>query len=190
MDMSLSNILGGQKPSKADRPDMQALASWVHHRSVQSGAPAEAVVALNVGRDTPSDAPIAKFIQVLRQLGFRVFVKPKDTQDSDVDDAIVDLAGSKEFSEVVVATHDSPLLARVRKATSAPLTVLCFSEVMPCHRRSVLDATFLDVSDVPGLFREDLPRITTPSFKLIPSEGLLLPPLAPLFRETPHALAV
>ena len=89
--MSLSNILGGQKPSKADRPDMQALASWVHHRSVQSGAPAEAVVALNVGRDTPSDAPIAKFIQVLRQLGFRVFVKPKDTQDSDVDDAIVDV---------------------------------------------------------------------------------------------------
>jgi uncharacterized protein len=185
MDMSLSNILGGQKPSKVDRPDMQSLATWVHHRSVQAGVPAEAVVALNVGRDTSPDAPIAKFIQVLRQLGFRVFVKPKDTPDSDVDDAIVALAGSKEFSEVIVATHDSPLLGRIRKETSAPLTVLCFSEVMPCHRRNAVDAMFLDVADVPGLFRSDLPRLTTPSFKLIPSEGLLLPPLAPLFRDVP-----
>lgn len=187
MDMSLSNILGGQKPSKVDRPDMQSLATWVHHRSVQAGAPVEAVVALNVGRDTAPDAPIAKFIQVLRTLGFLVFVKPKDTPDSDVDDAIVALAGSKEFSEVIVATHDSPLLARIRKETTATLTVLCFSEVMPCHRRDALDAKFLDVADVPGLFREGLPRLATPSFKLIPSEGLLLQPLAPLFREAADA---
>lgn len=182
MDMTLSNLLGGQKPGKSDRPDMSKLAEWVHHRAVAAGTSARAVLAMNVQRDTPREAPVAKFIQVVRQMGFEVFVLPKDTPTSDVDDAIVHLAGSTNASEIIVATHDSPLLARIRKVTSSPMAVLGFSEALPCYRRTDLDAAFIDVAEVPGLVPATFQRLATPSFSTLPTEGLLLAPLGPLFR--------
>lgn len=182
MDMTLSNLLGGRKPSKAERPDCQKLAEWVFARSVAAGVPARAVMALNVSRDAQPDSPVAKFVQFLRTNGFEVFLNPKDTPSSDVDDALVNMAGTFQASELIVASHDSPLLGRIREASSAPLSVLCFSELLPCYRR-MPGVSFMDVSEVPGLFSDALPRPTTPSFASLPEEGLLLPPLGPLFRE-------
>lgn len=182
MDMTLSNLLGGQKPSKAERPDCQKLAEWVHMRAQAANIPARAVMALNVSRDAGSDSPLAKYVQVLRTNGFEVFLNPKDTPSSDVDDALVSMAASNPASELIVATHDSPLLARIREASSSPMSVLCFSEMLPCYRR-MENVTFIDVAEVPGLFADSLPRLTTPSFASLPAEGLLLPPLGPLFRE-------
>jgi len=184
MDMTLSNILGGQKPGKAERPDMQKLAEWVHHRATERNTTARAVLAMNVQRDTPREAPVAKFIQVVRQMGFEVFVLPKDTPTSDVDDAIVELCASTKASELIVATHDSPLLSRVSAVATAEMSVLGFQEALPCYRRNELAAGFIDVSVVPGLFAESLPRVTTPSFRTLPTEGLLLKPLGPLFRPS------
>jgi uncharacterized protein len=182
MDMTLSNVIGGGKPSRHHRPDYSALASWLHHRAAAAGTDAVGVLALSVPRDAGPDAPVAKFVHVVRQLGFRVFLKPKDTPETDVDDDIVALAGSIDAAEVIVATHDSPLLDRVRAASSAPLVVLGFQEVFPAYRAAAADASFVDVGEIPGLFPDDLPRVATPAFRDLPVEGLLLAPLGPLVR--------
>ncbi|SQG63442.1 Uncharacterised protein [Corynebacterium renale] len=186
LDMGLGAILGG-RPNATFRPRFDAVGRWLVGRAAeradQVGTPVEpeATVFTNV---TPGGAEsIRSWVEALRNVGFAVFAKPKLSEDSDVDpDMVAHIR--RRFEEggltgVVVASADGQNFhSTIQTLTSQdiPVTVLGFHE----HAAwAVADSTieFVDLEDIPGVFREPLPRINLDN---LPDEGAWLQPFRPL----------
>ncbi len=186
LDMGLGAILGG-RPTAAYRPRFDAIGRWLLGRagelSGQTGlrVEPEATVFTNV---TPGGADVVRpWVEALRNVGFAVFAKPKIDEDSDVDPdmlahirrrhaegvlkgLVVASADGQNFKETIDELIDEGL----------PVTVLGFHE----HASWAVSSDtidFVDLEDIPGVFREPLPRI---SLDQLPMEGAWLQPFRPL----------
>ena len=186
LDMGLGAILGG-RPTAAHRPRFDALGRWLLARTAElsagsPGSPAEpeATVFTNIA---PGSAEVVRpWVEALRNVGFAVFAKPKVDEASDVDGdmlAHIALRQSEGLAGVVVASADGqafrvPLEDIARSGT--PVSVLGFRE----HASWALASDtleFVDLEDIPGVFREPLPRIGLDS---LPEQGAWLQPFRPL----------
>ena len=186
LDMGLGSILGG-RPTAAHRPRFDALGRWLLTRTAElaAGHPEiavepEATVFTNIA---PGSADVVRpWVEALRNVGFAVFAKPKVDEDSDVDVdmlAHIALRRSEGLASVLVASADgqafrAPLEDIARSAV--PTSVLGFRE----HASWALASDtleFVDLEDIPGVFREPLPRIGLDS---LPEQGAWLQPFRPL----------
>lgn len=188
MDMGLGALLGG-RPTAAHRPRFDALGRWLLHRTADASAHVpeqgqiepEATVFTNIA---PGSADVVRpWVDALRNVGFAVFAKPKLTDDSDVDSDMLDHIELRRhtvgLAGVIVASADGqafrePLLEVA--ADGVPVTVIGFRE----HASWALTTEgleFIDLEDIPGVFREPLPRIGLDS---LPDDGAWLPPFRPL----------
>ncbi|MCF8609335.1 NYN domain-containing protein [Gordonia sp. HY285] len=186
MDMGLGSLLGG-RPTAAHRPRFDALGRWVLQRTAAIGAAAhdevepEATVFTNIA---PGSADVVRpWVEALRNVGYAVFAKPKLADDSDVDDDMLNHLQVRRHSPglagVIVASADGqafrePLLELA--AEGVPVTVIGFRE----HASWALTADeleFVDLEEIPGVFREPLPRISLDS---LPDDGAWLTPFRPL----------
>jgi putative heme uptake system protein len=190
LDMGLGSILGG-RPTAAHRPRFDALGRWLLARTAELGAAhgseehplsfePEATVFTNIA---PGNADIVRpWVEALRNVGFAVFAKPKIDEDSDVDDDMLDhiaLRRSEGLAGLYVASADGqafrlPLEDIARDGTG--VHVLGFRE----HASWALASDtleFVDLEDIPGVFREPLPRIGLDS---LPEQGAWLQPFRPL----------
>lgn len=123
------------------------------------------------------------WVEALRNVGFAVFAKPKTDDDSDVDqDMIAHIERRRDegvLRGLVVASADGQnFLETIGELTAegVPVTVIGFHE----HASwAVTDPaiTFVDLEDIPGVFREPLPRI---NLDQLPDEGAWLQPFRPL----------
>jgi putative heme uptake system protein len=179
MDMSLGSLLGA-RPTAAFRPRFDALGRWLLGQAGADGE-AEATVFTNV---VPGSTEVVRpWVEALRNVGFAVFAKPKVTDDSDIDDDMLEhielRRAAGELSRVVVASGDGRAFrGPLEKLVDAGIgvTVIGFREYASFAQASeVLD--FLDLEDIDGVFREPLPRITLES---LPDEGAWLPPFRSL----------
>ena len=186
LDMGLGAILGG-RPTAAHRPRFDALGRWLLARTAEltAGSPGasaepEATVFTNIA---PGSAEVVRpWVEALRNVGFAVFAKPKVDEASDVDAdmlAHIALRQSEGLAGVMVASADGqafrvPLEDIARSGT--PVSVLGFREHASWALASdTLD--FVDLEDIPGVFREPLPRIGLDS---LPEQGAWLQPFRPL----------
>jgi uncharacterized protein len=140
----------------------------------------EATVFTNIA---PGSADVVRpWVEALRNVGFAVFAKPKIDDDSDVDSDMLDhiaLRRHEGLAAVLVASADGqafrhPLEDIAREGT--PVQVLGFRE----HASWALASDtleFVDLEDIPGVFREPLPRIGLDS---LPEQGAWLQPFRPL----------
>jgi putative heme uptake system protein len=190
LDMGLGSILGG-RPTAAHRPRFDALGRWLLARTADLSAARaseehalslepEATVFTNIA---PGNADIVRpWVEALRNVGFAVFAKPKIDEDSDVDDDMLDhiaLRRSEGLAGLYVASADGqafrlPLEDIARDGTE--VHVLGFRE----HASWALASDtleFVDLEDIPGVFREPLPRIGLDS---LPEQGAWLQPFRPL----------
>jgi uncharacterized protein len=186
VDMGLGAILGG-RPNAAQRPRFDALGRWLLTRTAQLalGRPEvstepEATVFTNIA---PGSADIVRpWVEALRNVGFAVFAKPKIDEDSDVDGdmlAHIGLRHQQGLAGLLVASADgqafrAPLEDIARSGT--PVWVLGFRE----HASWALASDtlgFVDLEDIPAVFREPLPRIGLDS---LPEQGAWLQPFRPL----------
>lgn len=188
MDMGLGALLGG-RPTAAHRPRFDALGRWLLHRTAdvsaltegERGVEPEATVFTNIA---PGSADVVRpWVDALRNVGFAVFAKPKLSDDSDVDSDMLDHIELRRhtvgLAGVIVASADGqafrePLLEVA--ADGVPVTVIGFRE----HASWALtteELEFVDLEDIPGVFREPLPRIGLDS---LPDEGAWLTPFRPL----------
>ncbi len=186
MDMGLGSILGG-RPDGSHRPRFDALGKWLlaeaGHLSHKRGhrVVAEPTVFANI---VPGGADAVRpWVEALRNIGFAVFAKPKLKEDTDVDpDMIEHLV--KRFSEgtldgVIVASADGRNFKDTLEDMAVhgvAVTVLGFHE----HATWAIDnpsLRFVDVEDIPGVFRAPLPRV---SLDNLPEGGAWLPPLRSL----------
>jgi putative heme uptake system protein len=186
LDMGLGSILGG-RPTAAHRPRFDALGRWLLTRTadLSAGHPdisvePEATVFTNIA---PGSADVVRpWVEALRNVGFAVFAKPKVDEDSDVDSdmlAHIELRRTEGLAAVLVASADgqafrAPLEEIARAGT--PAYVLGFRE----HASWALASDtleFVDLEDIPGVFREPLPRIGLDS---LPEQGAWLQPFRPL----------
>jgi len=186
MDMGLGGILGG-RPTAAHRPRFDALGRWLLDRtSLISAGTAEqvepeATVFTNI---VPGSADVVRpWVDALRNVGFAVFAKPKLTDDSDVDTDMLDHIELRRHTTglagVVVASADGqafrePLLEIA--ADGVPVTVIGFRE-HAAWAVSAEEIEFIDLEDIPSVFREPLPRISLDS---LPDDGAWLTPFRPL----------
>ncbi|WP_319436061.1 NYN domain-containing protein [Mycobacterium sp. RTGN5] len=186
LDMGLGSILGG-RPTAAHRPRFDALGRWLLTRTAElsAGHPEisvepEATVFTNIA---PGSADVVRpWVEALRNVGFAVFAKPKVDEDSDVDSdmlAHIELRRSEGLSAVLVASADGQAfrgpLEDIARA-GIPASVLGFRE----HASWALASDtleFVDLEDIPGVFREPLPRIGLDS---LPEQGAWLQPFRPL----------
>jgi uncharacterized protein len=186
LDMGLGGILGG-RPTAAHRPRFDALGRWLLTRTAElavgrpevSSEP-EATVFTNIA---PGSSDVVRpWVEALRNVGFAVFAKPKIDEDSDVDSdmlAHIALRHREGLAAVLVASADgqafrTPLEDIARSGISA--CVLGFRE----HASWALASDtleFVDLEDIPGVFREPLPRIGLDS---LPEQGAWLQPFRPL----------
>ncbi|MBD0322191.1 MAG: NYN domain-containing protein [Aldersonia sp.] len=185
LDMGLGAILGG-RPTAAYRPRFDALGRWLLGRtaelSVGSSRPVEpeATVFTNIA---PGSADVVRpWVEALRNVGFAVFAKPKIDEDSDVDSdmlAHIELRAREGLTALVVASADGQAFREPLEDISAagvPVQVIGFREHASWAVSSpTLD--FVDLEDIPGVFREPLPRI---SLESLPDEGAWLQPFRPL----------
>ncbi|BBY58700.1 NYN domain-containing protein [Mycolicibacterium sarraceniae] len=186
LDMGLGSILGG-RPTAAHRPRFDALGRWLLTRTadLSAGHPdisvePEATVFTNIA---PGSADVVRpWVEALRNVGFAVFAKPKVDEDSDVDSdmlAHLEQRRTEGLAAVLVASADgqafrAPLEDIARSGT--PAYVLGFRE----HASWALASDtleFVDLEDIPGVFREPLPRIGLDS---LPEQGAWLQPFRPL----------
>lgn len=190
LDMGLGSILGG-RPTAAHRPRFDALGRWLLARtadlSTQAGADGhpvslepEATVFTNIA---PGSAEVVRpWVEALRNVGFAVFAKPKIDEDSDVDAdmlAHIALRRSEGLAGLIVASADGqafrlPLEEIAHEGVE--VQVLGFRE----HASWALASDtleFVDLEDIPGVFREPLPRIGLDS---LPEQGAWLQPFRPL----------
>lgn len=141
----------------------------------------EATVFTNI---VPGSAEVVRpWVDALRNVGYAVFAKPKLSEDSDVDPDMLDHFEVRRhtvgLAALIVASADGqafrePLLEIA--ADGVPVTVVGFRE----HASWALSAPeleFLDLEDIPGVFREPLPRIGLDS---LPDDGAWLTPFRPL----------
>ena len=186
LDMGLGSILGG-RPTAAHRPRFDALGRWLLTRTAElaAGRPTvsaepEATVFTNIAAGSAD--VVRPWVEALRNVGFAVFAKPKVDEDSDVDSdmlAHIELRRREGLAAVLVASADgqafrAPLEDIARIGT--PVTVLGFRE----HASWALASDsleFVDLEDIPGVFREPLPRIGLDS---LPEQGAWLQPFRPL----------
>ena len=186
VDMGLGSILGG-RPTSAYRPRFDAIGRWMLHRAEKLSASLgetvepEATVFTNVA---PGGAEVMRpWVEALRNVGFAVFAKPKSEEDSDVDPdmlahiqrrhaegilrgVVVASADGQNFRELLLELADDGI----------PATVIGFHE----HASWAVTAEnieFVDLEEIPGVFREPLPRI---SLDALPEEGAWLQPFRPL----------
>ena len=132
----------------------------------------------------PGSADVVRpWVEALRNVGFAVFAKPKVDEDSDVDADMLDHIDFRNrdggLAGVMVASADGqafkgPLEAIA--ATGVPVQVLGFREHASWAVTSDI-LEFLDLEDIPGVFREPLPRVSLDS---LPDEGAWLQPFRPL----------
>ena len=186
LDMGLGAILGG-RPTAAHRPRFDALGRWLLARTAelatgypQTSVEPEATVFTNIA---PGSADVVRpWVEALRNVGFAVFAKPKIDEDSDVDSdmlAHIALRRSQGLAGVLVASADgqafrTPLEDIAQSGT--PVWVVGFREHASWALASdTLD--FVDLEDIPGVFREPLPRIGLDS---LPEQGAWLQPFRPL----------
>ncbi|AKK09871.1 NYN domain-containing protein [Corynebacterium testudinoris] len=186
LDMGLGAILGG-RPTAAYRPRFDAIGRWM---LAQAGRlahetghriEAEATVFTNV---TPGGADVIRpWVEALRNVGFAVFAKPKTDEDSDVDPDMLAHIRRRHAEGVlkglVVASADGQNFKETIDELTAeglPVTVLGFHEHASWAVASD-SITFVDLEEIPGVFREPLPRISLDS---LPSEGAWLQPFRPL----------
>lgn len=186
LDMGLGSILGG-RPTAAHRPRFDALGRWLLARTAELAAERpelsvepEATVFTNIA---PGSADVVRpWVEALRNVGFAVFAKPKIDDDSDVDSDMLAHIAQREregLAGVLVASADGqafrhPLEDIARSGT--PVSVLGFRE----HASWALASDsldFVDLEDIPGVFREPLPRIGLDS---LPEHGAWLQPFRPL----------
>ncbi len=188
LDMGLGSILGG-RPTAAHRPRFDALGRWLlartaelsaSHASSEVSLEPEATVFTNIA---PGSADVVRpWVEALRNVGFAVFAKPKVDEDSDVDVDMLNhvaLRRSEGLVGLLVASADGqafrqPLEEIARAGT--PVQVLGFRE----HASWALASDtleFVDLEDIPGVFREPLPRIGLDS---LPEQGAWLQPFRPL----------
>ncbi|MDN5682387.1 NYN domain-containing protein [Corynebacterium glyciniphilum] len=184
IDMGLGSLLGG-RPDAVHRPRFDAVGRWlidVARDAVQDGTvPApEATVFTNVAPGSAEQ--IRGWVDALRNVGFAVFAKPKLTEDSDVDPDMLDHIRRRRDEGVldglVVASADGQNFRELLEelAEEIPVTVLGFHE--HAHwavEHETLD--FLDLEDIPGVFRAPLPRVNLDS---LPDDGAWLQPYRPL----------
>ncbi|MET0199883.1 NYN domain-containing protein [Rhodococcus sp. RS1C4] len=186
LDMGLGAILGG-RPTAAYRPRFDALGRWLLQRTAELSATGtstlepEATVFTNIA---PGSADVVRpWVEALRNVGFAVFAKPKVDEDSDVDADMLDHIELRNrgggLAGVMVASADGQAFREPLEdiaATGVPVQVLGFRE----HASwAVTSETleFLDLEDIPGVFREPLPRVSLDS---LPDEGAWLQPFRPL----------
>ena len=186
LDMGLGSILGG-RPTAAHRPRFDALGRWLLARTADLSAgqdnvslEPEATVFTNIA---PGSADVVRpWVEALRNVGFAVFAKPKIDEDSDVDvDMLnhIEIRRADGLAGLLVASADGqafrqPLEEIARAGT--PVQVLGFRE----HASWALASDtleFVDLEDIPGVFREPLPRIGLDS---LPEQGAWLQPFRPL----------
>lgn len=185
VDMGLGSILGG-RPTAVYRPRFDALGRWLLgytadlSASTRDTLEAEATVFTNIVPGTSDN--VRPWVDALRNVGFAVFAKPKTSDDSDVDDDMLEhidkRAESGRLAGVVVASADGQAFREPLEelADEVPVTVIGFRE----HATWAVQhdtITFLDLEDIPGVFREALPRL---SLENLPDEGAWLQPLRPL----------
>lgn len=193
LDMGLGSLLGG-RPTASHRPRFDALGRWLLSRTAElsgsvnaahEGAPIsvepEATVFTNIA---PGSADTVRpWVEALRNVGFAVFAKPKIDDDSDVDSDMLDhiaLRRAGGLTSLMVASADGQAfrepLERIAREDGIPVAVLGFRE----HASWALASDsleFVDLEDIPGVFREPLPRISLDS---LPEQGAWLQPFRPL----------
>lgn len=186
LDMGLGAILGG-RPTAAYRPRFDAIGRWLIDLSVQLSdrtsltIEPEATVFTNVA---PGGADVVRpWVEALRNVGFAVFAKPKIDEDSDVDsDMLAHIYRRRNegtLKGLVIASADGQNFSETITELSAlglPVTVLGFHE----HAAWAVandSIQFVDLEDIPGVFREPLPRI---NLDQLPDEGAWLQPFRPL----------
>ncbi|WP_293951724.1 NYN domain-containing protein [uncultured Corynebacterium sp.] len=186
LDMGLGAILGG-RPTAAYRPRFDAIGRWLLARAGKRAhelgrrIEPEATVFTNI---SPGGADVVRpWVEALRNVGFAVFAKPKLDDDSDVDsDMIAHIRRRHEegvLRGVVVASADGQNFREILEeliADGIPATVIGFHE----HASWAVaneDIEFVDLEEIPGVFREPLPRV---SLDHLPDGGAWLQPFRPL----------
>src|ERR1700752_2557320 len=190
LDMGLGSILGG-RPTAAHRPRFDALGRWLLSRTAELSSKLggtaravtlepEATVFTNIA---PGSADVVRpWVEALRNVGFAVFAKPKIDDDSDVDADMLNhiaLRRREGLAAVLVASADGQAFRQPLEEISragTPVQVLGFRE----HASWALASDtleFVDLEDIPGVFREPLPRIGLDS---LPEQGAWLQPFRPL----------
>lgn len=180
IDMVLGQLILRRKPTGRERPRIDALSAWLRERTPE-GASVEAAVFANVTERTFNG--VVGWAEVVRQSGFRMFLKPKLSDDSDVDEDILALLQERReegrLREAILMSHDGMAFAEAAKvllAQGIPTTALVFPE----HATQLVQVDgieVVDLEDVPGLFESPLPRLT---FASLPQEGRWLEPLGEL----------
>lgn len=176
MDMSLGNVVG-RKPRPSDRPDYRVLRNWLVARA-GSEAAIERCVFLN--RPHPPSKGYDAFVQMLLGYGNHVKVKPKNG-DSDIDEDMLQHLHRRvregALREVILASHDvRNFLAPLEHyaAEGLEITVLGFEDYAG-RLASSARFEFIDLRDIPGLFRSALPRLRN-KLDDLPEEGGWLSP--------------
>lgn len=180
VDMVLGQAVLRRKPRPAERPRIGALGAWLVARA-EPDDDLEACVFANVTEQ--GFQGVSGWVEVVRQAGFRAFLKPKRREDSDVDD---DVAAHAErrlreggLREVVLMSHDGEAFAPLAErliADGVDVAALVFPE-HASQLCGVPGVRALDLEDVPGLFAEPLPRLT---YAGLPDAGRWLEPLTDL----------
>lgn len=178
IDVFVANQCGG-KPTREQRPDMEALINWLKNRSGQEAF--SACVFVNI--DENNVEALGGWLSFLRGVGYYVYAKPRIDKYSDIDEEMIALIERQKYplrleEVVVVSNYANNFLAYLENLYLEGINpvVLGFEEVATRFIRSE-KIEFVDLEDLdPPIFLQPLAgRIR---LNRLPSGGKLFAPTA------------
>jgi hypothetical protein len=176
----------GRRPHAHERPSLDALAEWFTSR-LGPDERGEAVVFANA--PDPMNDGFCRWANRLRMRGYGLYAKPRrEATDIDLDllEYVRRHLATEKITEVIVVSSDlyrdhpisgtDPLQAF---ASSTQVTVIGFAEKVRRYAGAHPEITFVDPSEIKGLLAEEVTARRT-HIASLPTEGILLTPLAPL----------
>jgi uncharacterized protein len=177
LDMGLDSKIGG-RPTAAHRTRFDAPGRWLPQRTAELSAERPGTIlepeATVFTKIAPGSADVVRpWVEALHNVGLAILAKPKIEQDSDGDS---DSDSDSDMLSHIALRRSEGLAGALVASGGVPVQVPGFRE----HAGWALTSDTLksvDLEDVPGAFREPLPRIGLDS---LPEQGAWLESFRPL----------
>lgn len=178
IDVAIARSLG-RAPTYGDRPDWSKIIEWLVRRCSEEDY--RACMFVNQSQASRLSHSFQTWFDILRSIGWYVFVKPKDDQGKgDIDDDMLAYISRHleqgDVSEVIIASHDAKNFRAVLqqlRASKIQGTIMGFFELLNGYSKLDLN-NFVDLESIGGAFKTPLPR--TRNLNNLPPAGMLFAP--------------
>ncbi len=157
VDASFGLTLGERAPRANERMRLDMLMKWLREKSSAQGCTLYAKIFVNRPIDPDASLKQLGWVMTMKKLGYRVYSKVRTTEDSDVDEDIVEcidyFVRQDRVAEIVLASNDGKrfnAILEILALSDIKVTILGFDQFPSSLTRNEL-FEYVSYTSIPGI---------------------------------------